>query len=81
MHTEVTIHLPAPPEKETLEQKQGKNIRLARESQNMTQKQLGDRVGLSQSAISRIEGGQGTTSVLIFQIARVLGQRLDVFEV
>lgn len=81
MSMQVTLCLPTPSEKETPEQKQGRIIRLAREIQDMTQKQLGDRVGLSQKAISHIERGQGTTSVLIFRIARVLGQHPSVFEV
>lgn len=54
---------------------------MARKMKDLTQKQLGDRVGLSQKAISNIERGQGTTSVLIFRIARVLGQHPNVFEV
>jgi len=65
----------------TPEQKQGKIIKLARETQELTQKQLGDRVGLSQKAISNIERGQGTSSVMIFRIARALKQHPDVFEV
>lgn len=78
---QVTLFLPAFIEKETPEQKQGRIIRLAREKQDMTQRQLGDRVGLSQKAISNIERGQGTTSVLIFRIARELKQHPSVFEV
>lgn len=78
---QVTLFLPTPTEKETPEQKQGRIIRLAREMRDLTQKQLGDRVGLSQKAISNIERGQGTTSVLIFRIAKVLGQNPNVFEV
>lgn len=76
----VTLRLPAR-EKETFEQRQGKMIRIVREARDLTQKQLGERVGLSQKAISRIERGQGTTSVLIFRIARALGQHPNVFEV
>lgn len=78
---QVTLLLPTPTEKETPEQRQGRIIRLAREMKDLTQRQLGDRVGLSQKAISNIERGQGTTSVLIFRIARVLGQHPSVFEV
>ncbi|HEY9598358.1 MAG TPA: helix-turn-helix transcriptional regulator [Cyanophyceae cyanobacterium] len=81
MSMQVTLCLPTSTEKETPEQRQGKIVKLAREMQDMTQKQLGDRVGLSQRAIARIEKGQGTTSVLIFRIARVLGQHPNVFEV
>lgn len=77
---QVTLLLSAP-DKETPEQKQGRIIRLAREMKGLTQKQLGDRVGLSQKAISNIERGQGTTSVLIFRIAKVLGQHPSVFDV
>jgi transcriptional regulator with XRE-family HTH domain len=69
------------PTEKTPEQRQGRIIRLARETQELTQKQLGDRVGLSQKAISNIERGQGTSSVMIFRIARALKQRPDVFEV
>ena len=60
---------------------QGALIRFARENKGWTQKQLGDRIGLSQKAVSKIECGHGTNSVLIFRIARVLGQKPETFEV
>lgn len=78
---QITLCLPIISEEETPEQKQGRIIKLAREMQDLTQRQLGDRVGLTQKAISNIERGQGTTSVLIFRIAKVLGQNPNVFEV
>lgn len=67
--------------KPTPESQQGVLIRLAREGKGWTQKQLGDRIGLSQRAVSKIECGAGTSSVLIFRIARVLGQNPETFEV
>lgn len=78
---QVTLLLPRSAQRETPEQRQGKIIRLAREMKNLTQKQLGDRVGLSQRTISHIERGQGTTSVMIFRIAKVLGQHPSIFDV
>lgn len=71
----------APEEKETPEQRQGRIIKLARLAKGLTQKQLGDIVGLCQVSISYIEKGQGTSSVLIFRIAKALDQPPNIFEV
>ena len=82
IYMQSVVNLPiASEEKETPEQKQGKIIKLARLAKGLTQKQLGDSVGLCQVSISYIEKGQGTSSVLIFRIARALGQNPNVFDV
>lgn len=61
---------------------QGALIRFARENKGWTQRQLGDAIGLSQRAVSFIEcGRRHTNGVLIFRIARVLGQKPETFEV
>jgi transcriptional regulator with XRE-family HTH domain len=60
---------------------QGRLIRAARNYKGLTQAELGERVGLSQKRISQIELGSGTTSVLIYRIAKALGQPANSFEV
>jgi transcriptional regulator with XRE-family HTH domain len=69
------------PKQKTPEQTQGLLIKRVRENLGMTQKELGVAVGLSQMRISQIERGSGTSSVLIFRIARALRRSPESFEV
>lgn len=58
----------------------GDVIRQAREQRNWSQKDLADRVGISQPAIRKIEGGSTNKSKHLPKIAQVLGldlQQLD----
>lgn len=80
MKSEMLLSLTIPRQK-TPEQAQGLLIRRIRENQGLTQKGLGRLVGLSQVRISQIENGSGTTSVLIFRIARALNRSPETFEV
>jgi len=61
-HVESTPSWPPKPDAGTLEQvaKLGGEIRASRKRRGMTQKELGDRVGLSQSAVSEVETGNGS---------------------
>ena len=57
----------------------GKRIRNAREKKKMTQEQLGSKIGISKSAISKIECGKQKEPNLdlINSIARELGVRAE----
>lgn len=56
----------------------GERIREARRQQNMTQGELGERVGLSTAAISEIERGVVRTSLSnLERLARALGVSLE----
>lgn len=60
---------------------QGTLIRMARIGQGMTQEELGNLVGLSQRQISDIEGGGGTTGVMVYRIEKALSQAPGTFMV
>ena len=62
--------------------KLGQKIRELRESQNLTQEKLGDRIGVSQDYLSRIEQGKKNPTVnLLYKIAGGLGvQVCDLIE-
>lgn len=65
----------------TPEKTQGILIRLSRIAQGLTQRQLGDMVGVSQREISSIENGGGTTGVMIYRLERSLNQEPGSFGV
>lgn len=57
----------------------GTNIRFIREARNITQTELSEKVGISQTAVSNIEKGlKDPTMKLAIRIARVLGCSLDL---
>lgn len=57
----------------------GSDIRTTREVLGVTQKQLADKVGITQSSISRIEHGYQEVSLkLLLKIYRSLGYELTV---
>lgn len=57
------------------------NIKLLREKRGLTQKELGERVGVSRQAINAIETGKFDPSIwLAFDLARFFGKPMeDVF--
>jgi transcriptional regulator with XRE-family HTH domain len=58
----------------------GKTLRYLRVQQNLTQEQLGEKAGLSRSAISEMENGKTATSLLtVIQVLRAL-QQLHVLD-
>lgn len=54
----------------------GEQIRRAREDKGLSQRALGEQVGLSDKMISRIERGFNTTTQVIDKIAAVLEIRI-----
>lgn len=55
----------------------GEKVRQAREAKGWSQKQLGDRVGISQVAVKKIEAGDTKQSKFLPQIASALGLPMD----
>ena len=51
----------------------GEAVREARKRQNLTQKQLGERVGVGEAQISKIESGKASTLGTINRVFRALG--------
>lgn len=51
----------------------GEAIRSQRKSQNLTQKQLGERVGVGEAQISKIERGNAATFTVVKRIFKALG--------
>lgn len=51
----------------------GEAIRETRKRQNMTQKQLGERVGVGEAQISKIESGKSITYATIVKVFQALG--------
>ena len=57
----------------------GANVKRLRAAANLTQQQLADTVGVTQSAISRLEKGHTDFTVgLVVSIAEVLGEPVDM---
>lgn len=55
----------------------GASIKEARKSQNLTQKQLGERVGVQTAQISKIESGRNLTISTIVKVLKALGLTAD----
>ncbi|MBQ9473285.1 MAG: helix-turn-helix transcriptional regulator [Bacteroidales bacterium] len=51
----------------------GDAIRAQRKQQNLTQKQLGERVGVGEAQISKIERGNAATFTVVKRIFKALG--------
>ena len=51
----------------------GEAVREARKRQNLTQKQLGERVGVGEAQISKIESGKAATFGTFNRVFRALG--------
>lgn len=59
----------------------GESLRAERERQNMTQKELGEKAGISESTVTKIEHGHSLSLKNLFGIARALdlqGSFLDM---
>ena len=72
-----------PPKEKTIRdescQKVGNEIKDGREELDWTQKDLAQRLGISQQIISRIESGRGNMSILTLKkISQVLGRGFDI---
>ncbi len=55
----------------------GQHIREARKLQNLTQKELGEKVGVQTAQISKIEHGQNLTIATIVRVLNALGLSAD----
>lgn len=55
----------------------GQHIRDARKLQNLTQKQLGERLGVQTAQISKIENGRNITLTTIIRVLNALGLTAD----
>ena len=55
----------------------GASIKEARKAQNLTQKQLGERVGVQTAQISKIESGRNLTIATIVRVLNALGLSAD----
>ncbi|MDF9831131.1 helix-turn-helix transcriptional regulator [Parabacteroides sp. PF5-6] len=51
----------------------GEAIRQARQSQNLTQEELGRRVGVQKAQISRIENGKNLTFSTVIKLLKAMG--------
>jgi ribosome-binding protein aMBF1 (putative translation factor) len=56
----------------------GKAIRQARESQSLTQAELGERMGVQKSQVSRIESGKSITLASMMRAFRALGVQVSL---
>ena len=70
------------PERETFEAEIesvliGAAIKSARRAQHLTQKQLGERVGVQAAQISKIESGRNLTITTIIRVLNALGLTAD----
>lgn len=55
----------------------GASIKEARKSMNLTQKELGERVGVQTAQISKIENGRNLTIATIVRVLNALGLSAD----
>lgn len=55
----------------------GASIKAARKSMNLTQKELGERVGVQTAQISKIENGRNLTISTIVRVLNALGLSAD----
>ncbi|MVM36532.1 helix-turn-helix domain-containing protein [Spirosoma sp. HMF3257] len=64
---------------EDIKQKVGQQIREARKAKGLTQKELGEKLGVGESAVNKYETGKVNPSVdTLHKIAIVLGAALDI---
>ena len=60
--------------------KLGELVRQTRKDQNLTQKQLGEIVGVGESQISKIESGKASTFTTISRVFKALGATSAVLD-
>lgn len=53
--------------------KLGELVKRTRKSQHLTQRQLGERIGVKEAQISKIESGRATTFTTISRVFKALG--------
>jgi ribosome-binding protein aMBF1 (putative translation factor) len=53
----------------------GEKVREARKAQNLTQKELGERIGVGEAQISKIESGRAATFTTISRVLKALGAK------
>lgn len=51
----------------------GEKVRETRKAQNLTQKELGERIGVGEAQISKIESGRAATFATISRVLKALG--------
>lgn len=56
----------------------GEAIKQARKANNLTQEQLGEKIGVQKSQISRIESGHGITFTTIIRIFKAMNVRASL---
>lgn len=62
-----------------IKQQVGQQIREARKAKQLTQKELGEKLGVGESAVNKYETGKVNSSVETLQkIAEVLGAKLTI---
>lgn len=60
-------------------QRIGSRLRELREAQGLTTTQLGERCGLTQSTISKIENGRWSASIdILSKVCEVLGAKVEI---
>lgn len=61
-------------------EKVGQLIKAARKSKKMTQKELGERLGITEFTVSKYESGKENPTILtLHRIAESLGYDLEIF--
>lgn len=55
----------------------GASIKEARKAQNLTQKELGEKIGIKSAQISKIENGRNITISTIIKVLKALGLTAD----
>ena len=53
----------------------GEKVRETRKAQNLTQKELGERIGVGEAQISKIESGRAATFTTISRVLKALGAK------
>lgn len=62
-----------------IKQQVGQQIRDARKAKGMTQKELGEKLGVSESVMSRYENGKINFSVdILYKVCVELGAKLEI---
>lgn len=60
----------------------GSRLRELREAQGLTTTQLGERCGLTQSTISKVENGKWSVSLdILSKVCEVLGAKMDIVKI
>ncbi len=60
-------------------EKVGKAIKEARKAKGLTQKEVGAKLGISESAVNKYESGKENPTVITLQkVAEALGMRLEI---